>query len=465
MVAESKHADVPVTFDAVLSELSLRHPGFKGVVGSPDGRRTVVLTSAPVADVPALLGDLAATLGTDPSRLSVPALAPTAGRPDFHRLYEIKVGLRRLLFESNLVHWLDLDETVGRITLGTASLADEDLVRASMTPEELAAVDFIRAEPAVDLVKRSDLPRALVASARPSAASARTLRSLRDDAFDPLIAGAETELINFDRGGAAAGTSCTQGPVVVLDGVWYGFLTNAHCTLDRTGVQDTPFYQPFPAEENQIGSEFREVIYRSRWFVNDGYFSDVAFVRTADGQRLRGQMTSADNCTPASCVENGIITDVVGTSSYLTVNVRVFKTGEATGTTAGKVTNTCLDLRGGDGDMNLCQNAVSYDSSIPSPLSLAKGGDSGAAVMVNGGVPGSTSATIAGILWAGTESERVFYYSPWENIQSSQKGGEYGLNVQVVRAAQGVVTNSPGSTGGSGGGAPPGGCDPRAIDC
>ena len=444
--AATDYANVAPTFDAVLNGVSLRHPGFKGVVGSDDGSRTLVLLDPlALADVPALIADLARTLGTSPAALvasPLPALA--ASRPDFHELYAVKTALRRFLFETNLVHTLDLEETTGRVEVGTTTAADADRVRDQTTPAERAAVEFVHAEPALLYRK----------------APASSLRSLRNDRFDPLIGGAQ-----IDFPGSNGGFStCTQGPAVRYNESQWGFLTASHCTGDKSRVTGRPFYQPFVRSSDLIGIETAEQPYRSGWFITDGYYADVAFVRTQSGVGLQGKMTSADRCFDSGCFENGIITSIPGTVSYVTNNVRVFKTGAETGTTAGVIIDTCIDA-----GTTLCSNLVEFDPALNNTGRIASFGDSGAPVLLNQGSPGTNVGSLSGVLWGApnTRPFTQFYYSPWENIwQSERAGTRYGLPLSVVTASQGTVANSS-SGGGSGGGSgeDPVECSPDALTC
>lgn len=474
-----KYADIAPTFDAQLNAVSLDNPGFKGVVGSADGAGLIVLVDQPVAQARgvtnALAADLVERLGVDPSTLSFETApsaqargaAPVAERPDFHVLYEVKTGLRRFLFETDLVLSLDLDETIGRVVVGTASPADADQVRAQMTPAEIAVADFVTEEPAVPFYLIS-APASGAASTTSASSTVLPMRSLRDDAFLPLIGGAE---INF-LGNTSQGIqefSCTQGPVVRDDNGAYGFLTNSHCTrkyLENTGKN---FFQPSVATTN-IGYESQEQTYRSGWSVSDGFYADVAFIRTNANVELRGQVTSADNCSVGpgtDCIENGIINNVTGSESYLAVNRTVFKTGRSSGSTAGYISRTCRDivyeLAGFTEDNKfdiqlLCQNEVQYSPNIPSPYQIALRGDSGSPVLANAGIPGSSSYQVAGILHGGVPGQPLFYYSPWENIGTTGRAGTaYGLPVSVVTSSQGAVKNTSG--GSSGGGGEPGGCD------
>ena len=466
MSAATDYADTAPTFDAVLNGVSLRHPGFKGVIGSDDGARVLVLIDPlAVADLPALLADLAATLGTSPAALvasPLPALA--VGRPDFHELYAVKTALRRFLFETDLVHTLDLDETTGRVEVGTSTAADADRVRAQMSPAERAVADFVRAEPAQNAVETLSPAQARALAATPSLA--RDLRSLRTGKFVPMIGG--IAVYYQDRSGGF--DRCTQGPAVRYNGAAWGFLTNAHCTGDLARNDGITFYQPFIRTADLAGVEAAEPSYRSGWFITDGYYADVAFVRSTNERTLRGQMTSADGCSSqtADCVENGIITSVPGTVSYQPKNVRVFKTGLKTGTTAGMILATCVDSDNNQtGYRILCSNLVGYAPNGQTSGNLSETGDSGAPVLVNQGAPGSNVGSLSGILWGIPGSNTTqYYYSPWENISRDGRAGDYGLPVRALTASEGAVANPRGSSGTTLPPSSPGyECPPNAIDC
>lgn len=383
-----------------------------------------------------------------PAQAGRGSVGATVERQDFHVLYDVKSALRRFMFESDLAKTLDIDDRTGRVIVGVDSAEDEERIRADMTPQELAVTDF---EPA---------RRATPAVAKAGAASvlnfgSSTLRSLRNSAFRPLIAGAETEF----RNSAGAGTSCSQGPAVRLSNGAYGFLTNAHCTLDRTRIDGVQFFQPQPVPSDLIGIETAEPAYRSGLFITDGYYSDAAFVRTQGGIGLQGKMTNADGCTAYSpdCIENGIITDITGNASYLAVNTALYKTGRSTGSTAGRIVETCRDeIPLYENRRILCSSVVNYDAAVPSQTPIVEGGDSGSAVLLRSGVPGTNSGLVAGLLW-GRYNALSFIFSPWENIwQQERAGTNYGLPVTLVTSSQGTVANAT-STGGGGGGTGGGG--------
>jgi hypothetical protein len=206
------------------------------------------------------------------------------------------------------------------------------------------------------------------------------------------------------------------------------------------------FYQVARVESERIGTEAAVPAYRSGWFITNGYFSDAAFVRAWPEVPLRGQMTSADNCSSTSvdCVENGLINNITRTVSYLAVNTSVFKTGQTTGTSAGRISHVCVDRAGSDGSRILCNSIVWRDPAIPTgPGELAFYGDSGSPVLLREGIPGTENGALAGVLWGGDPPiGENFIFSPWENIwQNERAGTQYGLAVQVVTAAHGVVRN------------------------
>lgn len=307
------YADRAPTFDAKLSEVSRRHVGFKGVLGAPDGDGMLALIG-PEATLSAsdLLADLAGVLRLDPGQLATDVLSDLAvSRPDFHVLHDVKTDLRRFLFETDLVVSLDLNEQTGRVEVGTRTAADADAVRSQMTESEIAVVDFVRAQPLNSFALTSETlsgPTPLAVRSAFSANSGnQTLRSLRSDAFRPLIAGAEVEY-EWPNGVRSV---CTQGPVVEYEDRTYGFLTNAHCTGDKSQITGVDFFQPTYAPADQIGDEHDEIDYRGGgWvdgiFITSGYYADIVFVKSTSNLNLRGEMAQAANCAVAGndCVES-----------------------------------------------------------------------------------------------------------------------------------------------------------------
>ena len=356
------------------------------------------------------------------------------------------------MFETDLVTSLDLNEETGRVVVGTENPAQAEQMRASMTPDELANTDFVRAVPDEPFVGEATLANAEGASSMP-------FRSLRTGRFRPLTAGINTDFRHPSLGGSA----CTQGPAVQFGTGTYGFLSNAHCTYSRHRIDGVRFSQPSAnVAADFVGIEQAEPAYRSGWFITDGFYSDITFVRTNAAVQLRGQVATADGCSryTADCVENGPASDVIGTVSYLPVNTSVFKTGKETGTTAGRLAETCSD-RTQDGDKLLCQNVVRWDAAIGGPQEIAFPGDSGSPVLIRAGTPGTNLAQLVGVLWGGNRNDLSYFnYSPWENIwQQGRAGTAYGLPLQVVTSSRGLVANSAaipggggGTTGGGGGG-------------
>lgn len=445
--SETDYGDDPETYDGMMSALSRRHPGFKGVVATTDGQRLLVLADNPsVLARSALMPELARQLGRGISSLAVEragASAKSGARRDFHELYDVKIALRKAMFEGERITMLDVNEEAGTVDVGVLSDTDEQALRASLTNEQASVVRFVRYERAVNLVGTyTEVPR----QESVHLSGTTTLRSLQTDQFRPLVSGPRTDFWNPRL---QTGTWCTLGPIVRHSNGRYGFLTNAHCTVDRQQLDYTSFYQPSLPANDYVGAESQEAQYRSPWIGSHGFYADVAFVGTLSWTELSGYMTASDNCIGGACTENGTLTAVTGASPNLSVNMRVFKTGAKTGSTAGRINRTCLDLSGSDGLANLCQVEVVYDPAVASPTTLADGGDSGSAVMVSSGTPGANATTLAGILWGGRrDNPGLFYYSPWQGIT----GSTYGLPVQPVRASHGVVRNVP---------PPPPPCDPN----
>jgi hypothetical protein len=233
--ARALYADHPFTFDAILSEVSRRHPGLKGVVGTGEGEAVqVLLDERALPASAAVVRDVALALEL-PAASARAAAAPivhtphpasfglgrarSAERQDFHVLYDVRIGLRRFLFETELVTMLDIDDEAGRVLVGTRTAEDAARVQGMMEDDELAVTELVHAEPATPLVGTTAPGTAVTATATSS------LRSLRHDRFRPLIGGAHT----LQRWPGGPSGQCTQGPAVRYSDGTYGFLTNAHC--------------------------------------------------------------------------------------------------------------------------------------------------------------------------------------------------------------------------------------------
>ena len=136
------YADLPPTFDAVLNEVSLQHPGFKGAVANDDGHGLVALVAPGEGLNPTrLLADLTAAVSPPDARSAGGAAATgreisvrpveNGDRPDFHVLYRAKTQLRRFFARRGTIVSLDLDEVRGRVVVGTASEARASEASAS----------------------------------------------------------------------------------------------------------------------------------------------------------------------------------------------------------------------------------------------------------------------------------------------------------------------------------------------
>ncbi len=218
----------------------------------------------------------------------------------------------------------------------------------------------------------------------------------------PVVGGLQ---INFP------GFLCTLGFNAVRNGQ-RSFITNSHCTNHQGGVESTPYYQPSqniaPA---RVATEVSDPVYsQSKTGCPPGYrcrFSDAS----------RAAYTSATTSTLGRIAKtagpnNGSITISgnfnVTAEGSASVGQVVGKVGRTTGWTAGKVTNTCVNVAvSGTNLGQLCQTLVSARSGA---------GDSGAPVF-----KGSSNVTLVGILWGGivnpNGSSTTFVYSPMANIE------------------------------------------------
>lgn len=260
------------------------------------------------------------------------------------------------------------------------------------------------------------------------------------------------------RIGQSSADVCTQGPAVRFGDGSFGFLTNAHCTRDHERLNGVQIFQPSRVSTNFAGTEAAKPPYRSGWFITNGYLSDAVFVRTAPGVELQAKAAMADGCDSHPdnlfldrCFENGTVTDIVGTASYLAVNTVLFKTGRSSGTTAGTISQTCVDLRGEDPDGKtgppiLCNSRVASNPNVQSNgPRMSAGGDSGSPVLLSQPVGGANRASLAGLHWGGRDT--YFTFSPWENIwQGERAGTRYGLAVTALTGSWGTVTNPEGGS-------------------
>lgn len=235
----------------------------------------------------------------------------------------------------------------------------------------------------------------------------RFAASLRDR-VRPIVGGLQ---INFP------GFLCTLG-FNATSGGQSSFITNSHCTSTQGGVENTPYWQPTQTlAPTQIATEVADPIY----FRNSNGCPRGRRCRFSDASRAAYRLgesftlgsiarTNGFNNSSLNIVGNFGITGETGGPNFA-VGTIVNKVGRTTGWTRGAVTQTCVNTGvQGSNIVQLCQTFVSAGVGA---------GDSGSPVFIQ---TGTSTATLAGILWGGSGSS-LFVFSPLANIE---RAGELG---------------------------------------
>jgi hypothetical protein len=206
---------------------------------------------------------------------------------------------------------------------------------------------------------------------------------------------------------------CTLG-TNALRGSVKGFITASHCTATRGVVDGTHFSQSTPDGSSQIGVETVDPPFITGGLCPPGRqcrFSDAAFAAYDSAALSAGAKIAfpffwgvsvgtllVDPVQPRMSVTNFLLSEP-------SVGSLIFKVGRTTGGTLGPLVQSCSDSNVALTNITmLCQNRV-FSGVAP--------GDSGSPVFRHSF--GSTTATLAGILW-GRTSGLLYIYSPWQSV-------------------------------------------------
>jgi len=358
-------------------ELDRQVPGFGGFFLDASGEPTIYL--APGASrVPAerALGAYMTARG-----LSTAALHVREARYRWQQLQRWQDAATDGAFGVNGTVYVDNDETTNRVHVGVENIGTTGQVRAAIArlgvPDDAVVVDQV--EPIVQVA------------------------SLQNVVDRPVRAGVQ---INFP------GFLCSVGFNATSNGQ-QSFITASHCTTKQGGVENTPYYQPLQSVNGTvIAREVADPVYTRGAGCPGGKmcrYSDAsraAYVNGANQALGLIAMTSGAN--------NGSL-DIVGSfrisaddctttlGGCLPVGTIVNKVGRTTGWTSGSITNTCVNTGvQGTRIVQLCKTFVSAGVGA---------GDSGSDVFA-----GTSSVTLAGVLWGGSSSGNQFVFSPFANV-------------------------------------------------
>ncbi|MDQ3244031.1 MAG: S1 family peptidase [Gemmatimonadota bacterium] len=373
--------------DREFVQLAREIPGFGGMYRAPDGRFIVYLT-----DTKQLGKAKEALVRRGLLKLaSIDGIQVRTAQNNYIELADWRGRLRSGLDASGLV-FTDIDESANRVRVGVLRGTSHEVVESEIAKLGIPrdAVEVEDAEPIMRVATLQD-------RIRPALGGIQILWPHAPNRF----------------------FICTLGfNVQIPDEQGSYFVTNAHCSGDQGGVQNTPFYQPLTGDENLIAREvadpelFSEGCYPGRRC----RFSDAALARYEDGVESRfGAIarTTLRGLTAGS----GLIDDrnpyfrIVDRRPFPLLGQTLDKLGRTTGWTVGTVVQTCIDTFVGGIDIALlCQDRV---------VSGVGPGDSGSPVFESQSPAGSGGVTLYGILWGSSNTNfgPSFVMSSLENIE------------------------------------------------
>lgn len=354
-------------------------PGFGGFFLDRDGAPTVYLArGASRAPVDRALGAYVAARG-----LSTAAIRVRDAQYGWQQLQRWQDAATQGAFDIPGTVFVDNDETSNRVLVGVENVGSAGQVRAAVArlgvPDDAVVVDQVQ-------------PIVLVAS----------LQNVRDR---PVRAGVQ---INFPGYLCSVGFNAESGGQA-------SFITASHCTSKQGGVENTPYYQPLQSVDGTvIAREVADPQYTKLPKCPGGRvcrYSDASRAAYVDATnealgviaKTIGANTGSLEITGSFSINADDCASTLG--GCLPTGTTVDKVGRTTGWTSGKITNTCVNTGvQGSRIVQLCQTFVSAG---------VGSGDSGSDVFV---ATGSTSATLAGILWGGSSGGDQFVFSPFANV-------------------------------------------------
>lgn len=371
--SSASHRQGPRTSDEEMAIVANNEvKGFAGVYWEGDGTPVVLLTD------PAQRGAAQRYLAT---RLSSRGRGGTARgvekmvvRTVPYDFAQIKSWHDRLgeLFARDDVYMTDVDEVRNQVFVGVRDQAAIGVVRSAAARLGVPAA-AVRVETQAAPEKRITLRE------RPSL----------------LQGGYQIDLY------AGTGGECTLGFNAIYNGQSV-FVTNSHCSQSQYSLDYGSIWQPNVAPGAEIGAEIADV--PLHWC--GPYIADYLPCRHSDASIYanNGSVAADLGKLAQTAWQTGRPADITVTtvntitsrrlSEWLSVGDYLDKTGRTTGTTYGKVTQTCARI----GSL-LCQD-ISKVYSAP--------GDSGSPMYV---WLGSGSVKLYGILWGGPGSDYSTSYS------------------------------------------------------
>lgn len=319
---------------------------------------------------------------------------------DYTELYRWRNEARHLIGTPGLIR-LGIDEVRNRVFIGIEDPAVRSLVETGLKrlgiPAQAVLIEVVA--PAVPLQTE------IVEDPNKETSGGSTTPTL-SSRYRPLIGGLEIFYERNDSSFPCTFGVNTKNTKNTNENV--RFLTNSHCTAIRGGPENTPYAQG----GSFIGTEIADPVYTTNASTLTGHAcpsgfvcrnSDAALVShaTSDFTFARIARTSFSGSTSGS-------KSIVGTfqitfeykppASAPFVGMPLDKMGAATGWTAGKVSDTCLDIASG-GFVYFCQDLVNAGATF---------GDSGSPVFRR---VSDSEVWFYGLLWGGIEGGKYVFSS------------------------------------------------------
>jgi hypothetical protein len=379
--------------DELAAAIADRVAGFAGIANADSGEVRVMFTSKSQAferGAPRAMNALPNNLGSMMQSLGV---QPRMAQAQFDARQMLT--FKRAAFAQgakNGVLWVDIDEMSNRVRIG---------VDRALEPSQLDALH--------QRMVQAGLPASafVLESSEPYVQMQSTGGSIRGQ--NPPLAGGAQIQFRINGGGA----SCSVGVPAVRNGVT-GFVTASHCSdkvygTDSSGPSQysapTLGQQPFATESIDPGPINCEDRISAGTAGSNCRRSDALFVRTRSPNDV--QLGSIYQANAALTITGSL--PVIGTLDFASLNQRVAKTGRTTGTTSGRVTQTCVDV----GVSEQSGQPPSYGVLCATVTNVpVQGGDSGSALYV----PANGGARVTGILSFGS-SDGTSGFSPWGMIR------------------------------------------------
>lgn len=210
---------------------------------------------------------------------------------------------------------------------------------------------------------------------------------------------AGVQIFNQDKN-----SNCTYGFTVILDSL-VGMVTNYHCTRTRGVVDSDRFHQPsVSGTTNLVGTEtidppFFDSTRDSRCPAGKRCrYSDSVFVQSSGTLTLNRGYIARPTAVGSIIIDHNDPRFRITAKSAPVIGNQVHKVGRTTGWTQGLVTQSCVNVTKGTGEVVICQGKAGYTSD---------GGDSGSPVFLR---PNNTSSdvTLLGIHWGSESTNGIF---------------------------------------------------------